>query len=197
MMQVDGELYTLPMRTTDGKLWANQEGNNVIIQTDFGLQVLYDASSFVLVSVPSTYQGHVRGLCGNFNKNKTDEFILPSGKSTQSVEEFGAAWKVPLEGTSCIDGCEGQCPICGGAQTEPYRPENSCGMILATSGPFKDCHSVVNPAEYFSHCLYDMCAASGSVEALCRSLQAYVAACQEAGVAVGAWRTESFCRKFA
>lgn len=194
-MQVDGEFYTLPMTTTDGKLWANQEGNNIIVQSHMGLQVLYDSSSFVLVSVPSTYRGQVSGLCGNFNNNKTDEFILPNGKTTQSVEEFGASWKVPFDGISCIDGCEGQCPICDATKMEPYRPESSCGKIQATSGPFKDCHSVVNPAAYFNHCLYDMCAANGSADILCQSIQAYVAACQEAGVAIGSWRTKTFCRK--
>lgn len=192
-IKVDGEFYTLPMATVDGKLWANQEGNNVIVQSRTGLQVLYDSSSFVLVSVPSTYRGHVRGLCGNFNHNKTDEFILPNGKAAQSVEEFGASWKAPFDGISCTDGCEGQCPACDATKMEPYRPESSCGMIQAASGPFKDCHSVVNPAAYFNHCLYDMCVANGSGEILCQSIQAYVAACQEAGVAVGAWRTKTFC----
>ncbi|KAJ7304150.1 hypothetical protein JRQ81_011679 [Phrynocephalus forsythii] len=192
-IKVDGEFYTLPMSSADGKLWANREGNNIIVQSDFGLQILYDTSSFVLVSVPSTYQGHVGGLCGNFNNNKTDEFILPSGKITPSVEEFGSSWKVPFDSMSCTDGCEGQCPVCDAAKMEPYRTESSCGMIQATSGPFSDCHSVVNPAEYFNHCLHEMCVANGSGEALCRSIQSYVAACQEAGIAIGPWRTNTFC----
>uniref|UniRef100_K7F2J0 VWF/SSPO/Zonadhesin-like cysteine-rich domain-containing protein n=1 Tax=Pelodiscus sinensis TaxID=13735 RepID=K7F2J0_PELSI len=75
----------------------------------------------------------------------------------------------------------------------PYQAESSCGLIKAPAGPFKDCHSLVSPAEYFSHCLYDMCAANGAREILCQSLQAYVAACQAAGGTVRAWRTASFC----
>ncbi|XP_053255665.1 IgGFc-binding protein-like [Podarcis raffonei] len=192
-LKVDGELYTLPMKTKDGKLWANQEGNNIIVQSDFGLQVLFDTSSYVLVSVPSNYQGLVNGLCGNFNKDKTDDFILPTRKSTQNVEEFGASWKVPIDGVRCSDGCGDKCPICDAAKTAPYRPESSCGMIQAQSGPFRNCHSLVDPAEYFNHCLYDMCAANGARETLCRSIQAYVAACQAAGITVGAWRTNNFC----
>ncbi|XP_061452965.1 IgGFc-binding protein-like [Rhineura floridana] len=192
-IKLDGELYTLPMRTTDGKLSANQEGNSIIVQSDFGLKVLFDASSYVFVSVPSTYQGHVNGLCGNFNNDRTDDFTLPSGKSTQNVDEFGASWKVPTDGASCSNGCGDQCPICDAAKTAPYRPESSCGMIQAKSGPFKDCHSLVGPAEYFNHCLYDMCAANGAAETLCQSIQAYVAACQAAGVTIGAWRTNTFC----
>uniref|UniRef100_A0A670JHY8 Fc fragment of IgG binding protein n=1 Tax=Podarcis muralis TaxID=64176 RepID=A0A670JHY8_PODMU len=192
-LKVDGQLYTLPMKTKDGKLWANQEGNNIILQSDFGLKVLFDTFSYILVSVPSNYQGHVTGLCGNFNSDRTDDFTLPTGKSTQNVIEFGASWKVPIDGVRCSDGCGDKCPICDAAKTAPYRPESSCGMIQAKSGPFRNCHSLVDPAEFFNHCLYDMCAANGARETLCRSIQAYVTICQAAGVTIGAWRTNSFC----
>uniref|UniRef100_K7FKI2 Fc fragment of IgG binding protein n=1 Tax=Pelodiscus sinensis TaxID=13735 RepID=K7FKI2_PELSI len=190
---VDGEFYTLPLATDDGKLWINQEGNNIIVQSASGPKVLYDTSYYVLVSVPSSYQGHVCGLCGNFNGDKNDDFLLPSGKSAQNADEFGAAWKVPVEGVTCSHGCGDRCPICDAAKMVPYQAESSCGLIKAPAGPFKDCHSLVSPAEYFSHCLYDMCAANGAREILCQSLQAYVAACQAAGGTVRAWRTASFC----
>ncbi|XP_053123551.1 IgGFc-binding protein-like [Hemicordylus capensis] len=192
-VKVNGEVFTLPMSTNDRKLWVNQEGNNIIVQSDFGLKVLYDASAYVLVSVPSTYWGHMNGLCGNFNGDSTDDFTLPNGKSTQIVDEFGMSWKVPVPGVSCSDGCGKKCPVCDTTKTAPYQPVTSCGMILAKSGPFKGCHSLVDPLEYFSHCLYDMCVSNGAGETLCQSIQAYVAACQAAGATIGAWRTDTFC----
>lgn len=197
LFQVDGEFYTLPVSIKDGVIWANQEGNNIIVQVDFGLKVLYDSSSFVLVSVPSTYQGQLNGLCGNFNGDSTDDFTLPNGKITQNVDEFGASWKVSISGTICTDGCDEKCPICDADKTAPYRPESSCGMIQATSGPFKACHALVDPAAYFNNCLHDMCVTNGAGQTLCRSIQAYVAACQAAGVTIEAWRSDSFCREFA
>ncbi|XP_061452966.1 IgGFc-binding protein-like [Rhineura floridana] len=190
---VDGELYTLPMNTVDGKLWITQEGNNIIVHSSFGLTVFYDTSSYVRVSVPSTYRGHMCGLGGNFNGVTNDDFMLPNGQLTQSVDEFGASWKVPVDGAICSDGCGEECPACDPAQTAPYKAMSSCGMILSETGPFKDCHSLVSPAEYLRHCLHDMCAASGDGESLCRSLQAYSAACQLAGARIGVWRTASFC----
>ncbi|XP_044847393.1 IgGFc-binding protein-like [Mauremys mutica] len=171
---VDGELYTLPLAMDDGKLWINQEGNNIIVQSAFGLRVLYDTSYYVLVSIPSSYKGHVCGLCSNFNGDKNDDFLLPSGKSTQNADEFGASWKVPVDGATCTDGCGERCPVCDEAQTKPYQADSSCGLIKATSGPFKYCHSLVSLTEYFNHCLYDMCAANGAREILCQSVQAYV-----------------------
>ncbi|KAM7138226.1 IgGFc-binding protein-like isoform 3-T3 [Macrochelys suwanniensis] len=190
---VGGELYTLPLTTEDGKLWINQEGNNIIVQSASGLKVFYDTASYLLVSVPSTYKGHVCGLCGNFNDDKNDDFLLPGVKSTQNVDEFVASWKAPVDSDTCSDGCGEKCPICDTAQTAPYQTESSCGLITATSGPFRDCHSIISPVEYFNHCLYDMCATNGRGETLCQSLQAYVAACQAAGAKIETWRTASFC----
>ncbi|XP_044847500.1 IgGFc-binding protein-like [Mauremys mutica] len=192
-VEVDRELYTLPLVMDDGKLWINQEGNNIIVQSASGLQVFYDTASYLRVSIPSTCKGHMCGLCGNFNGDKNDDFLLPNGKSTQSLSEFVASWKVPVDGAMCSDGCGERCPICDGAQTAPYQSERSCGLIRATSGPFRDCHSLVSPAEYFNHCLHDMCATNGTGETLCQSLQAYAAACQTTGAKIRAWRTASFC----
>ncbi|XP_030399072.1 IgGFc-binding protein-like [Gopherus evgoodei] len=192
-VEVGGELYTLPLAMDNGKLWINQEGNNIIVQSASGLQVFYDTASYLLVSIPSTYKGHLCGLAGNFNGDKNDDFLLPSGKSTQSLSEFVASWKVPVDGAMCSDGCGERCPICDGAQTAPYQSERSCGLIRATSGPFRDCHSLVSPAKYFNHCLHDMCATNGTGETLCQSLQAYAAACQTTGAKIRTWRTASFC----
>ncbi|XP_026558170.1 IgGFc-binding protein-like isoform X2 [Pseudonaja textilis] len=190
---VDGEYYTLPMSTIDGKLWITQEGNNIIVQSPFILRVLYDASSHVHVSVSSTYHGHLCGLGGNFNGDPNDDFMLPDGKITQNMDEFGASWKVPGNGGQCSDGCGENCPTCHAVQTAPYKTESSCGMIRSKTGPFKDCHPLVSPVDYFRFCLHDMCLANGAGDTLCQSLQAYMVACQLVGADVGPWRTASFC----
>ncbi|TFJ96904.1 histone deacetylase complex subunit SAP30L [Platysternon megacephalum] len=190
---VGGELYNLPLATDEGKLLINQEGNNIIVQSASGLQVFYDTASYLLVSIPSTYKGHVCGLCGNFNGDKNDDFLLPSGKSAQNADEFGSSWKVPVDGATCANGCNDRCPICNATQMAPYQTERSCGLIRAASGPFRDCHSLVSPAEYFNHCLHDMCATNGTGKTLCQSLQGYTATCQAAGAKIRAWRTSSFC----
>ncbi|XP_059575337.1 IgGFc-binding protein [Alligator mississippiensis] len=190
---VDGELYTLPVTMNNGKLQVNQEGNNIILQTSAGLQVLYDTFSCAFVTLPGTYKGYMRGLCGNFNSNKNDDFLLPNGKSTKSLSEFESSWRVLDDGATCSEGCDGRCPVCDAAKKKPYQAETSCGLIGAPSGPFHACHSHVNPAEYVNYCLYDMCASNGARETLCQSLQAYVTACQEAGAEIGAWRKPSLC----
>ncbi|XP_069057921.1 IgGFc-binding protein-like [Pleurodeles waltl] len=194
-VKVDGEINNLPLNINDGTIWINQEGIHIVLQTDFGLTVLYDNVYYVMISVPSTYKGKLGGLCGNFNGNNKDEFQLPNKQITTSVKDFGASWKVTIAGAKCTDDCGGPCPVCGPPQIAPYQGMNSCGMIINKAGPFTNCHTKVSPINYYNHCTYDLCSVGGAGDILCKSLQAYAAACQAAGVTIASWRTTTFCRK--
>ncbi|XP_071325188.1 IgGFc-binding protein [Trachinotus anak] len=189
---VDDELLNLPLSLDNGRLRVTQEGHNIIVRTDFGLTVLYDTVYYVEVIVPSTYQGKMCGLCGNYNKKGGDDFILPGGKQTNNVDDFGKAWVVDLPGYVC-GGCGGHCPVCEQAKAALYGRPESCGIISAPNGPFKACHSKIDPAAYVSHCVFDVCAVDGKKDTLCNSVQAYALACQSAGVQIQPWRSSSFC----
>ncbi|NXW11539.1 FCGBP protein, partial [Fregetta grallaria] len=193
-VMVDGERYTLPLVTEDKKLRIGQEGNNIILQTAAGLRLLYNAATYLLVTIPDVYRGRMCGLGGNYNGDPSDDFQLPSGSLAQSTEEFVTSWKMPMEDGACTDGCNGKvCPTCDATDTAPYGASDSCGLIRDPAGPFGPCHPRVSPVEYFNHCLHDVCAADGAHDVLCHSLQAYAAACQAAGAEIGRWRTTTFC----
>lgn len=51
-----------------------------------------------VISLPSTYEGLVSGLCGNFDKNQNNEFMLPNGALTQNLINFGNSWEVKTKG---------------------------------------------------------------------------------------------------
>ncbi|XP_061572588.1 IgGFc-binding protein [Cololabis saira] len=189
---VNDELLNLPLSLDDGRLTVSQEGRNIIVRTAFGLKVLYDTVYYVEVIVPSTYQGNMCGLCGNYNKRSGDDFRLPNGRKTSKVDIFGAAWVVDQSKHVC-GGCGGQCPECEKAKAALYAKPDFCGIISAPTGPFKACHSTINPAEYVSNCVFDVCAVDGSKDTLCDSVQAYALACQNAGVHIQPWRSTSFC----
>lgn len=194
--QVDGERYTLPLVTEDKKLRIGQEGTNVVLQSAAGLRLLYNAATYLLVTIPDSYRGRVCGLGGNYNGDPGDDFRLPGGSLAQSTEEFVTSWKTPVKDRACTDGCHGEaCPACDAGDAAPYGAGDSCGLIRDPAGPFGSCHPRVSPVEYFNHCLHDVCAANGARDVLCQSLQAYVAACQAAGAEIGGWRTTAFCRK--
>ncbi|XP_053546860.1 IgGFc-binding protein-like [Bombina bombina] len=192
-VKVDREIIKLPLTIDDGIISVNQEGNNVVLQTDFGLKLLYDVVYHVILNIPGSYRSKVGGLCGNFNGDKKDEFQLPNKQVVSNVNEFGVSWKVKIEGAKCSDGCGDQCPVCEGPTIQPYKATSSCGMITNAAGPFKACHSKISPVEYFNHCVYDACAADGKDEIVCKSIQAYAAACHTVGVTIVSWRTKTFC----
>ncbi|KAK7886664.1 hypothetical protein WMY93_026285 [Mugilogobius chulae] len=180
---VDDELVNLPLTLHDGRIKITQEGRNIIVRTDFGLTVLYDTVYYVEVIVPSTYMGKMCGLCGNYNKNPKDDFMLPGGRQNNDVDEFGKGWVVDLAGFMC-GGCGSQCPVCDQAKATLFGKPDSCGIISAPNGPFKACHSKIDPATYVSHCVFDVCAMDGNKGTLCDSVRAYALACQSVGVQI-------------
>ncbi|XP_069460993.1 IgGFc-binding protein-like [Ambystoma mexicanum] len=193
-VKVNRQLHNLPLILSGGDIVINQEGNHIVLQTSFGLKVLYDTVYYVRLQIPSTYQGQMCGLCGNFNGNRSDEFLLPNGELERNAQDFGTFWKIKVEGSKCSDGCGNDCPVCDNLRTAIYKRDVMCGLITMESGPFQNCHDIVQPTDYFNHCVYDMCAVDGNDGILCKSLQAYAAACQAAGADIGAWRDASNCK---
>lgn len=179
-----------------GHVRVTAEGRNLILQTTGGLRLLFNSNAHVLISIPSTFHGRVCGLCGNFNGNWTDDFVLPGGTVAPDAEAFGAEWRAPGSSEDCREGCGTQdCPTCSADETAAYESSEICGKLLDANGTFASCHEVLSPSEYFRQCVYDLCASKGNMTSLCHSLAAYVADCQAAGVTMKPWRMDSFCRE--
>ncbi|XP_051776740.1 IgGFc-binding protein-like [Erpetoichthys calabaricus] len=192
-VKLDGIFTNLPLILNDGLISVNQQGPHIILQTSFGLKVLYDTASHVQVTIPSSYRSKVGGLCGNFNGNPEDEYTLQEGGTTTNVSLFGANWRTAKVGVNCRNGCVNDCPWCDPKNERIYTQDKSCGQILAPSGPFASCHSAIRPEAYFKNCVFDMCTKNGNVDILCRSLEAYAAACQFAAISIKAWRKSNLC----
>ncbi|XP_040909680.1 IgGFc-binding protein-like [Toxotes jaculatrix] len=192
MVWINGVLHHLPQSLFNGAVKVYQEGANDVIFTDFGLRVTYDLVYHITVTVPGNYRGRTCGLCGNFNNDKTDEFQLPDGKVIEDFNAFGAAWKVPVPGVVCEDGCSGNlCPKCDDSKIAAL--ESKCAIITNPSGPFAACHDVIDPAPYFRDCVYDVCMAKDEQSMVCHSIAAYMLDCQDFGAKIQTWRSPSFC----
>lgn len=59
-----------------------------------GRASLLDTLPPAVITLPNKYKGLVRGLCGNFDGNKSNDFILPNGTITQNLVTFGNSWEV-------------------------------------------------------------------------------------------------------
>ncbi|KAK2852095.1 hypothetical protein Q5P01_008371 [Channa striata] len=180
-------------------------GQYITLQTTFGLRVRWDGNHYAQITVPSSYQNQMCGLCGDYNGNADNDFTKPDGSLVGNVNDFGNSWQTQEdEDHFCTPGTEPdpECnkkpnttvPACDEATQEVYESSGYCGILLDKKGPFAACHPKVNPNNYFKNCVFDLCELDGAKPILCEAIAAYINECQDRGVNIGPWRNETFCR---
>ncbi|XP_069802925.1 alpha-tectorin-like [Dendropsophus ebraccatus] len=188
---VNNASFNLPLHSWESGVWIWQNGLNILLTTEFGLEVIYDLSLHTIVKLPSSFYGQVCGLCGNYNGDRADDYPHPDGSLDKDVLE--ETWKDGDLGTSCETHCLGHvCSTC--EKSSLYEGKSFCGLLLAKEGLFSACHNHVDPLGYFTNCVFKLCRDQGDPRVLCDSLQSYVAMCQNVGITEMVWRNESFCR---
>lgn len=195
----------LPVSLEDGRVAVLQSGLSAVLETDFGLRVTYDWNWHLLIDLPSAYYKHTCGLCGDFNLKPEDDVPQSGGggdggddiTAAAAVVAWAESWKVPEDDDPfCWDYCEGACPVCEEEKKELYGGNRYCGLIRKSfQGPFKACHGLVPPRDFYRNCLYDVCMSDGAKKILCRVLESYAATCMKHGAALRDWRTPAGCRK--
>ncbi|XP_071435827.1 IgGFc-binding protein [Pithys albifrons albifrons] len=193
-VRVDGELALLPVILADGRLRIRPSGLRVLLDTDFGLRVSYDWNWHLLIDLPSSFSGHVRGLCGNFNLQPLDD-IPEAGDNIPALVAWARGWRSSdpeAQDPLCWDHCDGECPVC--EEKELWGGNSYCGIIRKSfQGPFQACHAVVKPQEFYGSCLTELCRSRGARQVLCQVLETYAATCRRSGATVGDWRTPAQC----
>ncbi|XP_078509954.1 IgGFc-binding protein-like [Lissotriton helveticus] len=195
-VMLNSQRINLPYHTDDDKLSMYKAGSNVVVKCDNGITLTFDCQTRITLKIPRTYAGFLAGLCGDFDGDKTNDLTLKNGAKAPNPTTFGDSWK-----TRDIPGCKGGAPppTCPNLQYMKDSQRSSgtdCGVLLKKDGPFRNCHSKVDPEGYFEDCVYDSCFFTGRQATFCQTLASYVAACQAAGAQVESWRTETFCRKY-
>ncbi|XP_078064517.1 zonadhesin-like, partial [Mustelus asterias] len=203
---VDGIRVQPPYQPREG-LMISQRARALQLHTDFGLTVNFDGRSSAEIILPSTYRDRVRGLCGNFDGRKYNEFMKPDGSVVRSVRVFGKSWRVPRRRGAPDDA---EMPrlhkrevgeLDSGFNTESCSPQqlalmNStdyCGALSSPVGPFTSCHSTVDPTSYQENCVFDLCAIYNDTQLLCERFEDYALRCQEQGVQLNTWRQRTGC----
>ncbi|KAJ1132105.1 hypothetical protein NDU88_010434 [Pleurodeles waltl] len=189
-IEINGIIQTLPVKINSGRIVIFKSGAYTVLRTDFGLTVNYDMVYSVFVTLPARFQGQTSGLCGNFNGVVSDDFTTRSGSVVTNSFTFGSSW-VSEGSTGCGHGCSGDCPVCSADKI--MASKRACWIIQDPRGPFSSCHSKINPAHYYSDCVYDHCLTEGNSTVLCHAIQTYTATCQAANVTIGSWRNSSIC----
>ncbi|CAH2318245.1 c-binding -like [Pelobates cultripes] len=190
---VNEESTNLPVNLLNGKISLSLSGSSVILNTDFGLQVIYDYNEQVVVKIPSSYYGSTGGLCGNFNQQSNDEQLTLDNKMANSTIEWAESWKISGEDPFCWDTCQKNCLKCDDTKISIYKGDNYCGLIKAEDGPFRECHPKIKADVIFNNCVNDVCSKDGSQRFSCQALEVYADLCRKEGISIDNWREKSGC----
>ena len=177
-------------RSTGVEVSRNGRRSHIFLTIRHPITISWDGSHRVDITPSSSWKGMLCGLCGNYNDDKSDDFMLPDGSLASSVNEFGSSWLYSNTSSSC--GVPMAPPPCSGIIMTAA--EARCSELM--KGIFKVCNNIVDPTEFINGCELDYCSCSEEdrEDCYCNSLSTYAAACASVGVIIPNWRN-FFCRK--
>ncbi|XP_068855947.1 IgGFc-binding protein-like isoform X2 [Aphelocoma coerulescens] len=192
-IMIDEQLVNLPYHYSERKIVVYREGQDAVVETNFGLVVTYDWYSRVTAMVPSGFANALCGLCGNYNGAASDDMMMRNNQVTSDPDAFGSSWKI-----TDVPGCGERSTVECSSTAAPSRLQQEvsgmgCEIILEADGPFGACHGHVDAHQYFQSCIHDSCLFPDQEEGMCPIIAHYATACQAAGVSIGRWRTDNFC----
>nr|XP_021326285.1 mucin-2-like isoform X1 [Danio rerio] len=176
---------------TEYKYQINYGGIYVVIEIEGLLNLIWDEKTSVMIQLHPKLKGNVCGLCGNFDGNANNDFMKHNGEVVTDPEEFGISWKVKPD-------CPDVTNIKDLCTENPHRSvwsEKRCSIII--SDVFKDCHTLVDPNQYYDNCKRDTCGCEtgGDCDCFCTAVAAYAAECRKKGACVK-WRSPNTCPLF-
>lgn len=134
------------------------------------------------MTVPPKYRNNLCGLCGNFNRDKNDDFYGKDGLTRfRDGQHFGDSWRVGgLRACSVLpkDMPHSYEPECTQTWSSRIKSDRFCNALRSTL--FSECVDKVDPEYYFNACKLDMCECPGE-QCHCEVLTAYARECERAG----------------
>ncbi|XP_030058318.1 mucin-5AC [Microcaecilia unicolor] len=184
----------LPISTADFTIFR-PSNFFIIVQTNIGLQLQIQLIPImqVYLNLDSSYREKTCGLCGNFNDIPKDDFTAYNGVIEGTGASFANGWRTQSNCRNIENSFENPCSL--SIENEKYA-QHWCNLLTSTTGPFADCHGLVNPRSYYDNCLFDTCNCEKSEDCMCAALSSYVHACAAEKVVLSGWRT-SVCSKYA
>ncbi|XP_035885930.1 mucin-5B [Phyllostomus discolor] len=166
----------------------------ILVHTGLGLQLEVQLVPLmqVFLRLDPAYRGQMCGLCGNFNQNQADDFRTLSGVVEGTAAAFANTWKTQAACPNVRNSFEDPCAL--SVENEKYA-QHWCSLLTDPAGPFSPCHSVISPAPFHSHCLFDTCNCERSEDCMCAALASYVRACAARGLLLSGWRA-GVCTKY-
>ena len=157
--------------------------------------VKYDGQSGVYIHAQDKFKNNTCGICGNFNGDVKDDFMLPGDAGvTQSVNDFGNSWARPKRGQHCEKVSDKPKQLCRNASAMVKGLATMMCSDLKYRSKFSKCHSKVDPDPFYDMCMADVCGSEGDMSGACDILQEYSRQCIRHNVQMD-WRNGTNCRK--
>jgi len=163
---------------------------HVLLTVGHPLVIKWTGYYRVEITASKSWQGQLCGICGNYNNDQRDDYMLPDGSVATSPNDFGSSWLYANTSEDC--GVPPPPPPCPTAIV--IAAQSRCNELM--NRVFSMCHSVVDPGDFIEDCKLDycLCLERDRENCYCNSLSSYVAACASEGVIIPNWR-KFLCRK--
>ena len=153
-----------------------------------GIEIFFDGSTRVTVTVSSAWIGQLCGLCGNYNGDPSDDFQSPEGILLTSPNSFGLSWAVYNDNKLCGD----LTPPLACLPSVMSEAQQRCTILQQEM--FAVANVRVNPVPFMNDCVYDYCHCNETdrEDCYCNSLANYAGVCADSEFVINNWR-ETIC----
>uniref|UniRef100_A0ABM5GM22 SCO-spondin n=1 Tax=Pogona vitticeps TaxID=103695 RepID=A0ABM5GM22_9SAUR len=189
-VMVNGVSVRPPKSYSGNQLTLERAGLFLAVISQLGLRVLWDGGTRVYVKLEPVYQGHVAGLCGNFDGDTENDFTSRQGIVEPTADLFGNSWRVsPLCPEVSSEDFEHPCAV---NSHRSMWARKRCGVLLQDL--FAPCHEELPCQQFYDWCVFDACGcdSGGDCECLCTAIATYAKECSQRGVSVR-WRSQELC----
>jgi hypothetical protein len=177
------------------RLGVRQVGLYLIIQVSQDVALLWDVSLRVHVILENNLNGEVCGMCGNFNRDASDDLTARNGAVVTSGELLAQGWRYSSRKSMCAApfGEDEDSSTClAKDQSKNAYAIETCQVLY--SDLFRNCREKIDPTSYYEDCKESACSCSrgGECECLCATIASFARACAVAGEPVR-WRSPDLC----
>ncbi|XP_042323917.1 LOW QUALITY PROTEIN: otogelin-like protein [Sceloporus undulatus] len=177
---------TLPQ--TIGNIFIERLADYILVKTTFGFSLAWDGNSGIYIKLIDEYKGKTCGLCGNYNNNTSDDFVIQNSDYKEDIAKFANSWSVQTPDDAVCVATASDFPSPCYIDAESYEDIYfKCQILLQF--PFFSCHQSIDPYPYISSCMNDLCREDDD-ETYCRAVTEYARSCSHAGYPIRDWRDD-------
>ncbi|XP_077195018.1 otogelin-like protein isoform X1 [Paroedura picta] len=178
----------LMLPQTIGNIFIERLADYILVKSTFGFSLAWDGNSGIYIKLTEEHKGKTCGLCGNYNSDMSDDFLLQNSDYQEDIAKFANSWSVQMpDDATCVPTASDFPSPCS-IDSESY--ENiyvKCQILLQF--PFLSCHQSIDPYPYISSCMNDLCQMDND-DTYCRAVTEYARSCSHAGYPVRDWRDD-------